>query len=66
MYVFIHRDILGVGNYKSNGHKVLREHRKVSSESSGAAGDHLELGGSPGVSIIENLKLDLVKPFKPE
>ena len=46
-----------VGNSKSGGHKVSREYRRVSSESSGEAGHHLEQRGSPGESISENLKL---------
>ena len=41
VYVVIHRSLSMKGNYKSNGDKVLREHRRVSSESSGVAVDHL-------------------------
>ena len=42
VYVFIHRDLSVVGNCKSNGHKVSKEYRRVTSKSSGAAVDHLE------------------------
>ena len=49
------------GNYESNGHKVSREYRRVSSKSSGATGDHLDRRGSAGESIFENLKLDFSK-----
>ena len=41
VYVVIHKDISVPGNCKSDGHKVSREHRRVSSESSGVVGDHL-------------------------
>ena len=44
VFVVIHRDILMVGNCKSNGHKVSREYQRVYSKSSGAASSHLEWG----------------------
>ena len=65
MYVFIHRDISVVENCKSNGHKVSKEYRWVTSKSSGAAGNHLDWRCSPGENIIENLDLELVKSFNP-
>ena len=40
VYVVIHRSLSMEGNCKSNGHKVSRENRRVSSKSSGAAGGH--------------------------
>ena len=65
MHVFIHRDILVVGNCKSNGHKVSKEYQRVTLKSSGAARNHLDWRGSPGESSYENLELDLVKSFNP-
>ena len=53
------------GNRKSDEHKFLSEHRRVSSKASGGAGDHLEGRGSPGGSHCENLALELVKSFNP-
>ena len=50
-----------VGNWKSDRHKASREHRRVSAESSGAAGDHRECRGSPGGSGYENLMSEFVK-----
>ena len=46
-------------------HKVSREHRRVTSESSSAAGDHFDWRGSRGESVFENLKLDFRKSFNP-
>ena len=49
------------GNRKSDEHKFSSEHRRVSSNSSGEVGDHLEGRGSLGGSHCENLALELVK-----
>ena len=40
VYAVIHTDLSVVRNSKSDGHIVSRAHRRVSSESSGAAGGH--------------------------
>ena len=45
----------------AKGTRVLGKHQRVSSESSGAVGDHLAERGSPGESIYENLMSELVK-----
>ena len=54
-----------VGNSKSGGHKVSKEHRRVSSEFPGVAGRSSVFRGSPGGSDHEILELELVKSFNP-
>ena len=60
---------LSIGIYRwhgfatAKGTRVSGKHRRVSSKFSGAAGDHLDLRGSPGESSYENLESDLVKSF---
>ena len=50
----------------AKGTRVSGKHQRVSSDSSGAAGDHLAGRGSPGESIYENLQLVfLAKSFNP-
>ena len=66
MYVVIHKDLSVVGIAMAKGTRVSGKHQRVSSESSGAAGDHLAGRGSPGESIYENLQLVfLAKSFNP-
>ena len=56
-----------VGIATAKGTRVSGKHQRVSSESSGAAGDHLAGRGSPGESIYENLQLVfLAKSFNPD
>ena len=45
----------------AKGTRVSGKHQRVSSESSGAAGDHLAGRGAPGESDNEILMLDLAK-----
>ena len=61
MYVVIHKDLSVVGIAMAKGTRVSGKHQRVSSESSGAAGDHLARRGSLGGSIFDNLKLDFSK-----
>ena len=61
MYAVFHKDLSVVGIAMEKGRRVSGKHQRVSSESSGATGDHLAGRGSPGGSIFENLKLDFSK-----
>ena len=66
VYAVFHKDLSVEGIAMAKGRRVSGKHQRVSSESSGAAGDHLAGRGSPGESIYENLQLVfLAKSFNP-